>query len=283
MSEKEEWATEKWKDVEIRYRINKIIQEIETDYQHLTLVDSCKYGRMLLLDGIVQTTEKDEFIYHEMMTHVPMMLHPKPENVLIIGGGDGGVLREVLKYDTVEKATLVEIDQSVISFCKEYLPTVSNGAFEDKRSEIVIDDGSAFLKKKKNSYDIVIVDSSDPIGPAEKLFSREFYKSAHDALNPDGIMVHQTGSIHMQSDEQPLVYGLIRHIFQYHAFYVYSVPTYIGGLFSSVLCSDSTDPGNMDMEEILKKFDSYKLNTKYYNPGIHFGSFHIPSFLYTVY
>ena len=171
MKELNTWISEKWKSVEVRYRIKKILKESRTDFQHMMLVDTYQYGKMLVLDGIVQTAEKDEFIYHEMMAHVPMLSHPNPQKVLIIGGGDGGVLREVLRYDSVEKATIIEIDSEVVSTCQEHLPFISNGAFDDRRTNLIIGDGADYIQKTDARYDVIIVDSPDPIGPAQALFS----------------------------------------------------------------------------------------------------------------
>jgi spermidine synthase len=163
-------VNENLENVQIRYRIKKVIKEVQTEFQHIQLVDSFQCGKMLLLDSIVQTTEKDEFIYHEMMSHVPLFSHSSPKRVLIIGGGDGGTLREVLKHDGVEKVTLVEIDPLVIDFCKEHLPSISQGAFENARTELIIADGAAYLENTSDQYDIIIVDSTDPISPAQILF-----------------------------------------------------------------------------------------------------------------
>ncbi|MDY6879987.1 MAG: polyamine aminopropyltransferase [Desulfatiglans sp.] len=273
-----DWICEKWENVEIRYRPKEILQDLKTNFQHLMLVDTFQYGKMLILDGIVQTTEKDEFIYHEMMAHVPLFSHPNPRKVLIIGGGDGGVLREVLKHESVEEATLVEIDAKVIDFCKSHLPTISNGAFDDKRATIINADGGEFVKKTNNSYDIVIVDSPDPIGPAQVLFSAEFYQDIHRIMKPDGIMVRQTGSTQMQRDEQEQAYRILKNIFQYNAFYLYSVPTYIGGFFSSLFSSDSIDPIGKKHENKSKE-DLIKFQTKYYNEKIHSGAFDLPPFM----
>ena len=201
MNKQMEWAEEKWDRVHVRYKIKDVLQEIKTDFQHLLLVDTFQYGKMLLLDGIVQTTEKDEFIYHEMMTYVPLMSHPDPRDVLIIGGGDGGVLREALKHPAVDKATIVEIDQAVIDFCKKYLPYISDGAFDNECTELIIDDGFAYVKETGNKYDVVIVDSPDTIGPASVIFSKEFYEGIRRVLKPGGVMVRQTGSIHIQGEE----------------------------------------------------------------------------------
>ncbi len=273
-----DWISEKWEDVEIRYRLKSFLHNEETDFQHLQLVDTYEYGKMLLLDGIVQTTERDEFIYHEMMVHVPMLSHPDPRKVLIIGGGDGGILREVLRYKTIEKATIVEIDPLVIDFCREHLPGLSRGAFEDKRTDLVIADGASFIKETKNRFDVIIVDSPDPIGPAGVLFSEEFYMDIHKVTDAGGVMVRQTGSLHMQAGEQEEAYGLLSNLYIHTAFYVYTVPTYIGGLFSTIFCSDSIDPFEMTKEVLQRKKSQASIDTLYYNPGIHIGAFHIPGF-----
>lgn len=279
MSSPMEWVTEKWTNVETRYRVKSLLYEEKTGFQHLMLVDSCEYGRMLLLDGIVQTTEKDEFIYHEMMVHVPMLSHPDPRKVLIIGGGDGGILRETLRYRSVEKAVLVEIDPRVIDLSREYLPGIGRNAFEDQRAEIVIADGAAYVRETKERFDVVIVDSSDPIGPAVILFSEEFYSNIQRVMNPSGIMVCQTGSIHMQASEQRDSYHLLKKIFCHAAPYVYAVPTYTGGLFSSMFCSDVIDPKGLNRDTLQKRLSANPVEVLYYNPGIHVGAFYIPGFL----
>jgi spermidine synthase len=205
--------------------------------------------------------------------------HPDPEKILIIGGGDGGVLREVIKHDRVVKATMVEIDPSVIEFCKKYLPSINNGAFMDKRSEIVIDDGAKFLKEAEADFDIIIVDSPDPIGPAQILFSEGFYRDIHRALKPGGIMVRQAGSVHLQEKEQLDAYELLKNIFQYTSFYAYTVPTYIGGLFSTVFCSDLVDPLKPALSELSEKFRKKNLVTQYYSPEQHYCAFRLPPFM----
>jgi spermidine synthase len=279
MKQQNEWVSEKWENVEVRYRVRKILEESKTDFQHMILMDTFEYGKMLLLDGIVQTTEEDEFIYHEMMTHVPLLSHPDPQNVLIIGGGDGGVLREVLRHDSIEKATIVEIDPEVIRFCNEHLPFISNGAFGDGRTDLIIADGAEYIRETDDRYHIIIVDSPDPKGPAQILFSEQFYRDIYNALRPGGIMVRQTGSIHLQAQEQRQAYKLLKDIFQYNAFYLYPVPTYVGGFFSTIFCSDTIDPKTVDIKHITERFNRNKLGTKYYSPEIHSGAFNIPPFL----
>lgn len=279
MTEKQKWVSEKWQNVEIRYGVKEIIYENGSGFQYTQIVDSYHYGRMLLLDGIVQTTEKDEFIYHEMMVHVPVLAHPNPQKVLIIGGGDGGVLREVLRYNSVSSVTMVEIDPNVIELCKKYLSGISNGAFDDRRTNLIISDGSAFVKKTDDKFDVVIVDSCDPIGPATALFSEAFYSDIHDLLTPDGIMVCQTGSLHMQPDEQVEIYSLLSGIYSYVNPYLFAVPTYIGGLFSAMFCSDKVDPIKVDICVLEEKAVFNNIKTGYYNPGMHIGAFHVPGFL----
>ena len=279
MTDKQQWVTEKWQDVETRYRIQSVLYEDNSEFQHTRIVDSDRYGRMLLLDGIVQTTEKDEFIYHEMLVHVPMLSHPNPEKVLIIGGGDGGILREVLRYKSVTMATMVEIDPGVIELSKEYLPSINDGSFEDSRVNIIISDGAVFVKDTTEKFDVVIVDSCDPIGPATVLFSKAFYGDIHNLLAKDGIMVCQTGSLHMQPGEQVETYNLLSEIYGYARPYVFTVPTYIGGLFSAMFCSDDINPEKNDLSVIEEKAAMNNIKTRYYNPGTHIGAFHIPGFL----
>ena len=273
------WISERWQDVETRYRVRSVIHDEQSDFQHMLLVDSYQYGKMLLLDGIVQTTELDEFIYHEMMAHVPVLSHPEPKKILIIGGGDGGILREVLRYKSVEKATIVEIDPKVIEFCKKYLPSISGGAFDDERTDLVIGDGAEYIKKTNDKFDVVIVDSPDPIGPARVLFSKNFYTDIGNVMDSEGIMVRQTGSIQMQADEQKEAYKLLKTIFAHNLFYVFTVPTYVGGLFSAVFCSNSINPLNMDYEYLNQKFSKASIKTNYYDPDIHWGAFHLPGFI----
>ena len=279
MTEEQQWVTEKWQNVETRYRIQSVLYETDSKFQHTRIAESKMYGRMLLLDGIVQTTEKDEFIYHEMMVHVPLLSHSNPEKVLIIGGGDGGILREVLRHSSVRMATMVEIDSGVIDLCKVYMPMINRGAFEDSRANIVISDGAVFVKETDEKYDVVIVDSCDPIGPATVLFSKAFYSDIHDLLTPDGIMVCQTGSIHMQPDEQKEAYKLLSGIYSFTSPYVFTVPTYIGGLFSAMFCSEKIDPCKADIRILDEKAAVNNIETMYYSPGMHIGAFHVPGFL----
>ncbi len=278
MNDGSDWITEPWPDSQVSYRIKSVICEQRTDFQSIRIVDSHAFGRMLLLDGIVQTTEKDEFIYHEMMVHVPMLCHRDPKKILIIGGGDGGILREVLKHDSVETAKLVEIDRQVIDLSREHMPDLCAGAFEDARAEVVISDGAQYLANTGEMFDVVIVDSSDPIGPAQVLFSEIFYESIHHRLNPEGIMAAQTGSIHLQASLQPHAHRLLKQIFRHAAFYTYTVPTYFGGLFSSIICSDTIDPIRFTVKDLQEKLEDKFIQTRYYSPDLHLAAFRLPPF-----
>ncbi|MHC4873869.1 MAG: polyamine aminopropyltransferase [Planctomycetota bacterium] len=273
------YAVEAWENVTVSYKLKDGLHDSDTPFQAMEFVDTVEYGKMLLLDGIVQTTERDEFVYHEMMTHVGMFSHENPESVLIIGGGDGGILREVLKHSSVKKAVMVEIDQKVIDFSKQHLSQISNGAFDSDKSEIVISDGAEYVKTAKKKFDVIIVDSPDPVGPAKVLFTKEFYEGVASCLTKGGVVTRQSGSSFMQPDELKENYKLLKSIFKFNSPYVYSVPTYIGGLFCSQFSSNSYNPGKISMEEISRKFEKFDFKTKYYNPGIHFGAFQLPEYI----
>ena len=275
----EKWAGERMGEVLSNYRVKDVLCEETTPFQRMQLVETYSYGKMLLLDGYVQTTEKDEFIYHEMLSHVPLCAHPDPRRVLIIGGGDGGILREVLRHPNVEKAVLVEIDQKVIDFSRRCLPSICQGCFDDPRAEIVAADGAQYVKKTPGKFDVAIVDSSDPVGPAQILFAREFYQDIHTRLTEDGIMVRQTGSTFLQPDEQKQAFHLLRDIFRHNALYVFAVPTYVGGLFSCIFSSRGTDPLRITEKALEPRFAPLAATARYYNPGVHVAAFKLPGYV----
>jgi len=275
-----EWVVEKlFPDIQTAYQLKARLHGEDTPFQSMKIVDSVRFGKMLLLDDVVQTTEADEFIYHEMMAHIPLFALQKPENVLIIGGGDGGILREVLKHTSVKKATMVEIDGRVVEFSKKHLSSICKKAFSDKRTNLVIDDGAAFVRNTKEKYDAVIVDSSDPIGPATVLFTKEFYGNVKKILTPKGIMVRQSGSTFYQPKELRENFALLKKIFKYNAPCVFAVPTYVGGFFCLTFSSLGTDPLKAQERNIAKRFSALNLKTQYYNPGIHVASFKAPEYV----
>ena len=261
------------------YRIDKMYFEQKTGHQHLMIFHNAFLGRVMTLDGIVQTTEKDEFIYHEMMAHVPMLTHTEAKQVLIIGGGDGGMLREVLKHTNVKKVVMVEIDAAVIDMAKQYLPNHSAGAFDDARAEIVIADGMDFVRNTDMCFDVIISDSTDPIGPGEVLFSDDFYAQCKRILNSDGIMVAQNGVPFFQIDEVLNTQSRMSAQFSDQAFYSAAVPTYYGGIMTFAYASDNSELRNVSSETRHSRFKTAAIKTRYYTPEIHLASFALPKYI----
>ena len=249
-----------------------------TPFQKLALYDTSRLGRMLVLDGAVQTTEKDEFIYHEMMAHPVLMAHPRPKKVLVIGGGDGGVIREVFKH-AVEKVYLVEIDRDVIEISKKFLKKICKNAFRDKRLEVVVDDGARFIQNTRERFDIAIIDSSDPVGPAKVLFSRKFYRQVFSVLAHNGLMIRQSGSSAFQPDELRGNYKILQEIFPFVTVQLAAIPTYIGGFFSFLIGSKKVNPQQLSCSLIKQKFLALRLKTQYYNPEVHLGSVCLPTYI----
>jgi spermidine synthase len=275
-----EWAEETlypfW---EQRLSIDTKIVEEKTDQQHLLIFENSNFGRVLVLDGVVQTTEADEFVYHEMLAHVPLLAHENPKRVLIIGGGDGGMLREVLRHTTVEKVTLVEIDGSVVERSKKYLPSLSKRAFEDPRLELLIEDGVVYVENTNEKYDVVICDSTDPIGPAAVLFTESFYGLCKRVLNEKGIFVNQNGVPFLQKDEFVSTLKSRSKHFKDVGFYVAPVPTYVGGFMAFGWASDCEEYRGLTEEALRQRLTRVTGSMKYYNPGIHKASFCLPQFM----
>ena len=259
-------------------KIKEILYSGKTPFQRVQILDTEQFGKALILDGVVQTTEKDEFIYHEMMTHAPLFSHPNPKRVLVIGGGDGGIVREVLKHP-VEEVYLVEIDEQVITLSKKYLGAICKGVFRDSRTRVRVEDGAKFIMEQTNPFDIVIIDSTDPIGPAKALFSKKIYQTIKRILNPQGILVRQTGSTVFQPNEWVENYRQLKGFFsQVHPF-VITVPTYIGGLFSLVFASNRINPFALDLAMLKARYGELQLKTRYYNPEIHQSCFWLPEYM----
>ena len=273
------WTEEAWTDVITRYRVEDVLFESDSEFQNIKVLNTHHYGRMLLLDGMVQTTEVDEFIYHEMMAHVPLLTHPDPRRVLIIGGGDGGVLREVLRHPGIEQAVLVEIDGAVITLAREYFPTICQDAFDHPKSEVVIEDGADYLARSANQFDVIVIDSSDPIGPAKVLFTSEFYRAVAGALREGGIMTRQTGSTFMQPEELPLAIARASETFAHVNPYFFTVPTYVGGLFCGLLCSQTLDPLAAEESELANRAACLAGDMQYYSPRLHLGALEVPGYV----
>ena len=261
------------------FTIDQLVYQQKTEHQDLIIFDNANMGRVMALDGVVQTTERDEFIYHEMMAHVPLLAHGNAKRVLIIGGGDGGMLREVCKHQRIEHITMVEIDATVVEFCKQYLPNHSAGAYEDKRLELVIDDGVNFVKTTAQRYDVIISDCTDPIGPGASLFESAFYQACARILNEGGVFVAQNGVAFLQLDEAITSKKKLTSYFNDVSFYQAAIPTYYGGIMSFAWASQSAALRQLDVNVIQQRYVESGLRCRYYNPAIHVGSFALPQYL----
>ncbi|KJZ66619.1 polyamine aminopropyltransferase [Pseudomonas fluorescens] len=262
-----------------RFRMEKLLHEVRTEHQHLVIFENPRMGRVMALDGVIQTTEADEFIYHEMLTHVPILAHGTAKRVLIIGGGDGGMLREVAKHRSIEHITMVEIDGTVVDMCKKFLPNHSKGAFADPRLNLVIDDGMRFVATTTEKFDVIISDSTDPIGPGEVLFSENFYQACRRCLNEGGILVTQNGTPFMQIEEVKTTAGRLRSLFPDWHFYQAAVPTYIGGAMTFAWGATDTAYRKLSRATLQQRFAGSGIITRYYNPEIHIGAFALPQYV----
>ncbi|MEW6275559.1 MAG: polyamine aminopropyltransferase [Bacillota bacterium] len=267
------WFTElQTPDMALSCRTKKLLHYEQTPFQELAVYDTVQFGRMLVLDDVIQTTVTDEFIYHEMITHVGLNTHPLPRRVLVIGGGDGGSIREILKHRRVEKATLVEIDGRVCEAAKRFLPEISSG-LDDPRVEIIIADGIRHVREHQGVYDMIVIDSTDPVGPAEGLFSAAFYRDVFRALTDDGLFVAQTESPFFNGELISRVFQDISGIFPVTRLYLACVPTYPGGLWTFTLGSKKYDPLQVEVAGLPE------LGTRYYSPAVHKSAFVLPPFV----
>ena len=256
----------------VNWKVKSTIYRERTPYQDLAIVETQDFGRALILDGIVQTTEKDEFIYHEMISHIAMFSHPNPEKVLVIGGGDGGTVREILKHSQAKEVVLVEIDEAVVRASLKFLPSISS-KLRDQRVKLRFEDGIAFVNSLCDEFDVIIVDSSDPIGPAAELFSRRFYRGIYKALKKDGIFVAQTESPIFNSELLQDVCSSIRELFPISKTYLSAIPTYIGGFWTFTIGSKMYDPVQ------IRSNDVSRMELKYYNSEVHKAAFVLPEYV----
>ncbi|MCY4643491.1 MAG: polyamine aminopropyltransferase [Bacteriovoracales bacterium] len=261
-------------DFSMKYGVEKTLFCGQSDFQSVDIVETKTFGKMLLNDGLVMVTERDEFVYHDMIAHVPLFTHPCPRKVLIIGGGDGGTAREVLRHDVVEKCVMVEIDAMVVEASRTHLPSMSC-SLDHPKLELRIEDGIKYVEETDEVFDVVLVDSTDPIGPAAPLFGSAFYQNVYRCLAETGIVVAQGESSHYEKKSQEKLLSIVSEIFPVRALYNYHNLTYPGGMWSFALASKGPHP--------LKDFDSSKvsasrLNFRYYNEAVHWGAFALPSF-----
>jgi len=261
------------------FEVTRVLFQEKTEHQDLIIFETPKFGRVLALDNIVQVTTTDEFIYHEMMTHVPIFGKGNVSDVLIIGGGDGGILREVLRHQSVQKATLVEIDSSVVDLCQMHLPEISNGAFDNRRTHLIIDDGVKFVAETDQRFDVIIVDSTDPLGPGEVLFTENFYAGCHRCLKDGGVLVTQNGVPFFQGHEVTDTFARMGKTFSDNGFYTAVVPSYIGGFMALGWGCDDVSVKNVSLSILHDRFAKANIATRYYTPEMHKAAFALPPFI----
>lgn len=268
------WIEEKHPHIGLRYKVKDVLFSGQSDFQAVDVVDTFELGRMLLNDGLVMVTEKDEFIYHDMITHVPMFAHPNPKKVLVIGGGDGGTAREVLRHQSVEKCVMVEIDEMVVNASREFIP-ITSSELDNPKLELIIGDGVKYAKETSEKFDVILVDSTDPIGPAQPLFGSEFYNDLATCLNEQGIIVSQGESPFYEQTMQGKLMSILHDIFPVVSIYNFSNLTYPGGLWSFTYASKGIHPFN---DVSLSKVQGSNLKFKYYNYELQRSAFMIPEF-----
>jgi spermidine synthase len=260
--------------LDLSAEVSEILYEGKSEFQDIVVADSKEFGRMLVLDGVFQTSIKDEFIYHDMIVHVPLFLHPNPKNVLIIGGGDGGAAREAVRHPEVEHVTMVDIDGKVIELSKKYFPQISKAMLENNpKLTVKVGDGIGFMAEAEDFYDVIIVDCSDPIGPGEGLFTQEFYKNTYKALKADGLFVQQTESPFMHQALVRRIFKSVEEIFPISRLYTAFIPLYPSGMHCFTMGSKKYDP--LTAENLRKP----TFPTRYYNEGIQHSAFVLPNFV----
>ncbi len=279
MSNLDLWYTENWTDeVKFSIKVKRHIHSEQSDFQQIDFFESDTFGTFFTLDGLMMVNEKDEFVYHDMISHVPMAVNPDIRKVLIIGGGDGGTAREVLRYSSVEHVDMVEIDERVVRLSEKYLP-ITSSQLKDERITLHFEDGLAYVKNSEaGKYDLILVDSTDPIGPGEGLFTKEFYDNCFKALSDDGILINQHESPYFEFNEKEMVraHQKIKELFPIAKVYQFHQPTYPSGHWLFGFASKKFDPIKDHKRET---WEAIGLKTKYYNSDLHSGCFALPQFV----
>lgn len=281
-------ATEIWVNESLypewgqRFRVKRALSRVRSQFQDIFVFESFTHGRVMLLDGVVQITEADEFIYQEMLAHVPLLAHGAAANVLIIGAGDGGVLRRVLMHRNVQRAVMVEIDGEVIRLAKEFLPGIGGNAWNDPRAQVIVGDGIDHVKRAPDaSFDVIIVDSTDPIGVGEVLFTDDFYANCARILTARGLVVNQCGVPFMQADELRETSARRRGFFPHVTAYVAAVPTYVGGFMTLGFAAKDASVLHVPVEEVRARAQDAGIlgNTRYWTPEVQAGAFNLPPYI----
>jgi spermidine synthase len=263
----------------VRLEAARVLHEVKTEHQHLVIFENPTWGTVLMLDGVCQLTTSDEFVYHEMMAHVPLMALARPRRVLVVGGGDGGVLREVLKHPSVEKATLCEIDRAVIDLSLKHYPEIAGGCLDDPRAEVVIADGLRYVAESKEKFDAIIVDSSEPIGPSAVLHTRAFFADCKRVLKPGGVLITQNGLPFLFPEHLKATSGIFASLFKAASPYLCTQPCYFGGPFALNWASD--DAALLDVSEatLARRAAQRGITARYYTPAVHKAAFALPGYV----
>lgn len=270
------WSVETLHDDFVQgMREDRLLYDSETPHQRLRLFENARFGRVLTLDGVVQVTEADEFVYHEMIAHVPLLAHGDARRVLVIGGGDGGTVREVLRHP-VDAVTLVELDADVVTFSRKFLPSLSAGAFEDPRLDIVIADGVEFVAQEGAPWDVIIVDSTDPEGPAEVLYTESFYRDCRSRLTPRGVLITQNGVPFVMPEAVSAPISSLNAVFEDVALYLADVPSYSGGSMAFGWAGRDPSVRETGVEVLGARLAALDLTPRYYTPEVHKAAFALP-------
>lgn len=272
------WFTEKHtENVKLSIQVDRQLYSSQSEFQRIDIFSSKEFGRFLTLDGYMMLTQKDEFIYHEMMVHVPMAVHPEVRKVLVIGGGDGGTARELIRYPAIEQIDVVEIDEEVVSACRQYLPQTACG-FDDERIHLFYEDGLKYVRRYEDTYDLILVDSTDPFGPGEGLFTKEFYGNCYKALKAEGIMVNQHESPFYPNDAAAMqrAHKRIVESFPISKVYQAHIPTYPSGHWLFGFASKRYHPLT---DQDAARWKALGLRTRYYNEQLHRGAFALPNYV----
>ena len=266
-----------------RFRVVNHLASVRSDFQNIIVFESESHGRILILDGVVQITERDEFVYQEMLAHVPILTHGHAQTILIIGAGDGGVLRRVLQHRSVTRVVMVEIDGEVIRLSKQFLPTISGNAWSDPRAQVIVGDGVDYVRNPgSGEFDVIIVDSTDPVGVGEVLFSDDFYADCSRALSDNGLIVNQCGVPFMQPDELRVTSLRRARFFPQVSAYVAAVPTYVGGFMTLGIAGKGTTLTTTSTASVLAEAANRAGilgTTRYWTPEVHVGAFYLPPYI----
>jgi spermidine synthase len=263
-----------------RLKAERVLFDSKTEHQQLIIFETPDFGRVLMLDGVVQLSTGDEFVYHEMMAHVPLFAHGRAKRALIVGGGDGGVLREALKHPELDQVTLCELDRGVIDLCRQHFPQISAGAYDDPRTRIVIADGTKFVAETDERFDVIMIDSTDPIGPGAVLFTKEFYADCRRALAKGGVLVTQNGIPFLQSGELKQSVSFFRDLFKDAYAYLATTPSYFGGPMSYGWASDNPKLRQHKRGKIERRYaKAGSFPTRYWRPDVHVAAFALPTYV----